>query len=100
MKIPRGRFLSDYEKGKINAFIYYGKNKFQIANLIDRSDTIIQNYLNNKKKYGKNAKGGRQKALYIRDQNNIVHLSINRTVSWNKIKTELNLSASESLILI
>ena len=42
--MPRGKFLLDYEKGQINAFINCGKNKFQIANLIE----TILNYLNNK----------------------------------------------------
>ena len=56
MKKPHGKFLSDYEKEKINVFINCGKYTFQIANLINRSSTIIRNYLNNKENYGKNHK--------------------------------------------
>ena len=63
--MPHGKFLSDYEKEQINAFINCGKNKLQIKNLINTSFTIIRNYLNNQEVYGKNHKGGRQMALSI-----------------------------------
>ena len=43
--MPHGKLLSDYEKGQINAFITCGKKKLQIAKLLDRSPTVIWNYL-------------------------------------------------------
>jgi len=76
--MPHGKLLSNYKKGQINAFITYGKKKLQIAKPLDRSPTVIRNYLNNQKNYG------RQRAL---------------SVSCGKIKTDLNLSASRSSIL-
>jgi len=63
--MPHGKLLSDYEKGQINAFITCGKKKLKITKLIDRSPTVIRNYLNNQENYGKNHKGGRQMALFI-----------------------------------
>ena len=86
-------------KGQINAFITCGKKNLQIAKLFVRSSTVIRNYLNNQENYGKNHEGGRQRVLSIRDRNHIIRMASNKVVSCGKIKTDLNLSASNSSIL-
>ena len=83
--MPHGKLMSHYEKGQINAFITCGKNKLQIAKLLGRSPTVIRNYLNNQENYGQNHKGGRQRALSIRDRNHIIRLVSNKVVSCEKI---------------
>ena len=75
--MTRGKFLSYLGKGQNNAFINCGKNKFQIANLINRSPTIIQNYINNKENYSKNYKGYLGNCFVELKNKNILIIKIN-----------------------
>ena len=40
--MPSGKYLSDYEKGKITAFEKSEKNVSEISKLINRSRTVIK----------------------------------------------------------
>jgi len=96
--MPRGKFLSEFEKGQINALVACGKNNVQIAKLLSRSTTVIRNFINKNENYGKNHKGGRNEALSSRDKNHITRLASNEMISCKEIKTELKLEASKTTV--
>lgn len=59
--MPRGKYLTDLEKGKILAY-FDGKLSIpEIARKINRSDKVVRNFLRNQDNYGKNKKGGPKK---------------------------------------
>lgn len=55
--MPRGKFLSEFEKGAIIAYSSEGLSSRAISERIGRSKTVINNFLANKESYGKNNAG-------------------------------------------
>lgn len=54
--MPRGKFLNDVEKAKIDSFHEVGLSNVQIAKRIKRHKKTVRNYLKLKENYGKRVK--------------------------------------------
>lgn len=71
--MPRGTSLSEYEKGKIDAFYKEGLSKTEIANELTRSYTVVNNYIKLGDVYGsKNSQRGLKSLLTDRDKRSII----------------------------
>jgi transposase len=92
--MSRGKALSEEEKGMIKAFKEMRLSNRKIAIKIKRSPRVINNYVNNPKKYGKKRRIGRKPKLNSRDKRRIIRAASNRCVSSAKIIEELSLKCS------
>ena len=50
--MPAGKYLTEYEKGLIDGYHQSGLHHRKIATLINRSTTVVTNYLTKKENYG------------------------------------------------
>jgi transposase len=96
--MPKAKYLTDFEKGKIEAFNRAGLSQRQIAVEINRSQTVVKNYLRKKENYGvKHRTRGNQK-FTRRDKSRILnHARANNSTSTD-IKSTLNLDLSTRTI--
>ena len=69
--MARGRKLSDIEKGQITAYKLDGKSNRQIATLLGRSPTLIDNYVKDSAGYGTRKSTGRPSKVSERDKRRI-----------------------------
>ena len=96
--MPRGKPLSEIEKGQIMAYHETGMTNRSIATRISRSHDLINNFLKNPENYGKNRRGGPKPKLTPRDKRRILAAASNTTSSCRKIKEDLDLDVSTSSI--
>ena len=61
--MPRGRALSDFEKGQISAMSAPGTSQRAIVRAIERSKTVVQAYLRNPDAYNATSRPGRPSSL-------------------------------------
>ncbi|PIC13099.1 hypothetical protein B9Z55_027975 [Caenorhabditis nigoni] len=94
----RGKPLTDYEKGIIDANSAAGMSNRQIAISINRSLNVVNNYVNNPLYYGTKKSSGRPSLLSDRDKRNIVRKASNAVTSCSTIKRELDLNASAETV--
>ena len=66
--MPKGKYLSDSEKGQIMAYHKSELSQRQIAPLINRSFKVVNSYLKDPDSYGQNHRGGRPQALTLREK--------------------------------
>ena len=92
----KGKRLSEYEKGQIDARRANGDGNLKIANALGRSKTAIANYVNGNT--GKTNGAGRPKKLTMQQEILIVNKASNSTKSLSKIKRELKLNVSKTTI--
>lgn len=94
--MPLGKRLSDNEKGKIDAFLLCGLNTATIAAKIDRSWTVVDNYIKLKEKYGVKKSTGRPKKITERTNRAVTRFASNKSISLNEIiqKYDLNIHKS------
>ena len=59
----RGKTLSEYEKGKIDAYSEEGRSCRAVAKLLKRSKSVVNNYMRLQKNYGIKKSPGRKKSL-------------------------------------
>lgn len=79
--MPRGKVLSEFEKGQILILLKNGASKAEIASEIGRSRKVIYNYLKNIENYGKNKSSGRKNKLNERERRLILNTASNSTKS-------------------
>lgn len=96
--MPRGKLLTEHERGAIDALNKQGLSKRGIAREIGRSEHVVRNYLKDRENYGCRSYPGRKKALGQRDMRKITRLASNSTVSLAQIKDKCNISAHKSTI--
>lgn len=89
-----GKRLSEYERGKIDGLRLQKKTSREIAKILKRSKTVVNNYLKLKENYGKQGRRGRKKILSKRVISHIGRICSNKIVSASKIKSELGLVCS------
>jgi transposase len=92
--MPAGKYLTEYEKGLIDGYHQSGLHQRDIASLINRSKTVVANYLAKKENYGvkKPTKGNTK--LTRRDRSRIFReVQTNKTTA-PEIKAKLNLSVT------
>jgi IS30 family transposase len=97
--MPRGKNLSDVEKGQIQAYHASGKSFLAISRLLNRSRCVIRNFLKNEAEYGQKKRTGRKKKLSERSERLIAREVSNTKRSCNDIKRRLKLDVSKSTIL-
>lgn len=92
--MPRGKLLTSEEKTSINAYRDMGCSNRAIAIKINRSRTLINNYINLGEDYGKNhPQGGRQK-LTKRQRSRLMRSAAKEFSSAAQLRTELELPVS------
>ncbi len=92
--MPRGKILTEFERGQITALKSSGCSLREIASRLDRSVCAIKNYVDNPESYGKNHAGGKPKALSDRDTRTILRLASNNSSSIKKIRALAGVNAS------
>lgn len=98
IKIPRGKRLNDIEKGKILGFFESGVALREIARRMERSDTVVRNFLNDQENYGKNKHPGPKSKLKERDKRRIIKLASNSMLSCSQITRECQLNVSRQTV--
>lgn len=93
--MPRGKVLSEFEKGKIVALHSSGKSINHISATIRRSRDVVRKYINNPEGYGSRKRSGRPSSLSSHDRRSILRAASNRNISANQIQAELNIPASK-----
>uniref|UniRef100_A0A914EHI6 Transposase n=1 Tax=Acrobeloides nanus TaxID=290746 RepID=A0A914EHI6_9BILA len=89
-----GRKLSDFEKGQIAAYKRDGKSNRQIATLLGRSPTVIDNYVKNPAGYGTRKPTGRPTTISERDKRRIYREASNSVKTCSAIKKDLGLNVT------
>ena len=96
--MPRGKQLSQYEKGQIIALHMENVPKKEIARRIFRSDRVVRNYLRNPQLYCMKKHTGRKRKLSERSQRRVVNVVSNTSKGCLELKKELNLDVSHMTI--
>lgn len=94
----RGKHLSEFELGQINALKGEGYSERDIAMKINRSKTAVHNYLDNPEGYGKAPRSGRPKSLSERDSRHALRLLSNQVTSCSAVKRELGFECHRSTL--
>jgi hypothetical protein len=89
--MSKGKRLSEYERGKIDAYRERRMTEEEIAAKIKRSQTVVNNYLRLGKYYGLKGKRGRKSTLTNATKRQINRLASNNSISAAEIKGQLNL---------
>ena len=92
--MPRGTALTDYEKGQIDVHKKNGLSNRQIATKMNRSGTVIDNYVKDPMKYNTIKRPGRKPILKARDKRAICKKASNSSLSCKAIMDELCLKVS------
>lgn len=92
--MPRGRRLTEREKGKIDILRSQKCSNRQIAKKIRRSETVIRNYARLNDNYGVKPIGGQKSKIVGVLKKRIIHLASSESMSASQIKQELALPQS------
>ena len=84
--MPRASSLNDHEKGQIDALKKQGYNLRQIATEINRSITVVFNYLKLGDRHGTSPRSGRTQVLGERDKRRILKAANTGNFSCSQIK--------------
>lgn len=95
---PRGKRLTDVEKGQIIAFNSCGKSKKAIARDLDRSEDLIRRFLADPSAYGTKKSTGQPKKLSPEDESRVEEAASNTLKSCETIKRELSLNVSRHTV--
>lgn len=96
--MPKGKNLTEYEKGQIQAFHQSGISNREIARKSKRSHDVVNKYLKNPAAYGSKKRSGRPKKVTPRQQRRIINTASNSTITINKIRREQDLNVSKSTV--
>uniref|UniRef100_A0A914DAA9 Transposase n=1 Tax=Acrobeloides nanus TaxID=290746 RepID=A0A914DAA9_9BILA len=96
--MPRGKVLTEREKGQIDAYRREKKSLHYIARALGRLRDVIRRYMKNPVKYGNIKRKGRKQKLSGRVQRQISRIASNSTKSCVEIKRELGLEVSKSTV--
>ena len=86
--MSKGKRLSIYERGLIDAYRSQNYTFAKIGSLINRSKTVVRNYLSFKDNYGLKGKRGRKKALSKRMRAAIIRYAKGKVISARQITCE------------
>lgn len=96
--MPRGKKLTEREKGLIEAYHREKISNREIARRLKRSHHVVDNFLNNPQLYGVKKSSGRPPKLSPRQKRHIVNVASNSTITINQIRQEQDLSVSKSTV--
>ena len=94
----RSSQLSDYEKGLIDGLRQQNMTVRQIAEHINRSKSVVWNYVSNRDSYGKKKSTGRPTVINPRVRRQLFKDISNTGDSINKVKDRNNIEASKTSI--
>ena len=89
----KGKRLTEYEKGQIDAFRAKGDGYRTIGKALGRSVGAISDYVNGKT--GQTKSNGRPKKLTMQQEIQVVNKASNSTKSLSRIKRELKLNVTK-----
>lgn len=89
--MPRGKQLSEEEKGKIQAYHEEGLSNREISRRLKRSSSVVDNFLKLGSKYAQAKRPGRTPLVSDRDKREIKRLAVKENYSANKIRAEMSL---------
>ncbi|KER32269.1 hypothetical protein T265_01697 [Opisthorchis viverrini] len=92
--MPRGPQLTEQERGKILAYREAGMSCRMISSLIGRSKTVVNNFLNNPKSYGKLKPTGRKKSIAEEKVERLILSESTKGLSASHLKVVANLEVS------
>ena len=92
--MPRGKRLTEFERGQITELRKSGCKLREIARRLKRSVNAINQFVNNPDEYGTRHSPGRPKALSERDERKILRLASNSRCSIKKIRAQAGVAAS------
>ena len=92
----KGKRLTEYEKGKIDAFWSKGDGYKKIGKALSRAPSAIFNYINGKT--GQTKSTGRPKKLTMQQEVQIINMASNSTKSLSQIKRKLKLNVSKMTV--
>ena len=91
--------LDDFERIKIVDFRNEGLSQRAIAKRINRSQTVVKNFLRDPENYGAKNRGGRPKKMSIRDERAIIRaLQDNPNQSMASLKAETGVQVHKETI--
>lgn len=96
--MPKGKYLTEFEKGKINAYVESGLSFRAIGRKLKRSDKVIRNYVKNPSLYGEQMKKCRKSKVTKRMQRKIINEFSNSQHSLRKAANQGNFNISKSSI--
>lgn len=96
--MPKGKKLTEYEKGRISALHELGWSNRRIGLDLGRSHDVINRYLSDPNNYGTAKSPGRPSVLSSRDKRRIVNAASNSTLSSAEIKRNLNLPCTSRTV--
>jgi IS30 family transposase len=100
LQMPRGKLLTEFELGQIQAFRSENIGIREVSRRIGRSHAAVRvrTYLRDPENYGKNMGGRRKSAVTPRDQRAILREMSNKVTTVARIKHDLQLAASKTTI--
>ena len=96
--MPRGSYLTEREKEKIEAYLFDGINVTEISRRIRRSRRVIANFVRKGDLYGCNKTGGPKKKLSYRDKSRISRLVSNKTISLRNVASQIENKVSKTTV--
>lgn len=96
--MARGKRLSELERGKIIVLKEEGYSAGQIARIMNRSHTGIDNFLRLKDKYGTKKSTGRPQKLTNRQKRFVVRAVSQHNYSLRQISCRKDISVSKSTV--
>lgn len=96
--MPKGKSLSEKEKGQIEAFHSENISNREIARRIGRSHAVVGSYLKNPDTYGTIKRKGRPPKLTSHMRHQIIRKASNCSISLQQLKQRLSLGVSRETI--
>ncbi|OXA36700.1 Transposable element Tc3 transposase [Folsomia candida] len=96
--MPLGKYLTDFERGQIQALAQSGAQKPEIAKTLGRSITAVTSAINLGDNYGNWNRGGRPKVTTDQDDRKIARLCSTGGYSIREIQPELPIEVSRGTI--
>jgi len=96
--MPRGKSLTELEKGKIIAYKEEGCSGREIARKLGRSHRLIQNFLRDPESYGTHKRRGGPSILNSRDKRKIINKASNSTRSLRDLQGVVDKNVSRTTV--
>lgn len=92
--MPKGKALSELERGRIDILKEEGMSLRRIATRIGRSRDAVTNYLRLGTRYATKKRPGRPSSLTERDKRQMKRLAVESKLSATQVKSQMNLRVS------
>lgn len=96
--MPSGKYLNDIEKGQVTVLRGQGLSIRQIAAEINRSQTVVQNFLVKGENYGRKPSTKGNTKTTLRQKNQLLALASTGKLNANEMITEIGLPIKKSQV--